>query len=148
MTERIYNQKYGDIVYTENFWSGRKTLNINGVEAIKTSKKSFSVDGKIVTVLGSYVTGVRLIIDGECVEVIKKPTWYEIVLALIPFVMNFVLIGGAVGGFLGALSGMLSILFMRKTGNIAYKVLITIAALAVSLVVGFVIALLVVALLY
>ena len=31
MNEKIQNEKYGEILYDENFWTGRKSLSVNGV---------------------------------------------------------------------------------------------------------------------
>ena len=109
----IQHPVYGKIVFNENFWSGKKTLTINDVDANPISKKEYMVNGKIVTIKGSFLMGSSLFIDGETVQLSSKPKWYEIVFAIIPFlflitwgnidslVSIFPVVGGAIGGALG-----------------------------------------------
>ena len=152
MKESIQHPVYGEIVYNESFWVGKKTLTINGVDAQPISKKEFMIDGKKIVIKGSYLTGISLYIDNETVEVSPKPKWYEVVLALLPIIFLltwgnstalcaiFPVVGGAIGGALGALGSIASLSFMKKTNSPLVKVLIGIGAFAATLFIAFALA--------
>ena len=57
MKEIVQHPIYGEIVYNESFWTGKKTLTINGVCAQPVSKKKFTVEGKKVVIIGSSLMG-------------------------------------------------------------------------------------------
>ena len=86
MKEIVQHPIYGQIVYNESFWTGKKTLTINGVCAQPVSKKEFTVEGKKVVIIGSSLMGLKLQIDNDIIEVFPKPKWYEIVFAVLPLI--------------------------------------------------------------
>jgi hypothetical protein len=55
----IQHTTYGEIIYEESIWTGKKELTVNGVKAQKTSKKTFIVDGKNAIINGSLYSGDR-----------------------------------------------------------------------------------------
>ena len=154
MTEFIHHPTYGDIVYTENFWIGKKTLTVNGLAAQQTSKKTFLIDGHQATVNGGWFTGATLTIESETIELARKPAWYEVLLAIVPllFLLTwgnvpalcaiFPVIGGAIGGGLGALAGYTSLMFMKKSSSPIARVLIGLGAFVVTVLVAFILAML------
>ena len=135
MKEFVQHPIYGEIVYNESFWTGKKTLTINGVCAQPVSKKEFTVEGKKVVIIGSSLMGLKLQIDNDIIEVSPKPKWYEIVFAVLPLIFLltwgnsitlcsiFPVVGGAIGGFLGAVGGCTSMILMKKQKNPLLKVL-------------------------
>ncbi|MDE7083466.1 MAG: hypothetical protein K2O89_07185 [Clostridia bacterium] len=125
--------------YTEGFWTGDKSLAINGEPAHKLDKKTFRRLDKIdmstgtqtytdYTVKGNYLFGVKLISDKGENLVIVKNTWYDwifIVLAYVSIIFG-ALFMGAIGGALSALTacavvfGILSV--ARSKLHVAAKV--------------------------
>ena len=152
MRESIQHPVYGEIIYNESFWVGKKTLTINGVDAQPISKKEFMIDGKKIVIKGSYLTGISLYIDNDTVEVSPKPKWYEVVLALLPIIFLltwgnstalcaiFPVIGGAIGGALGALGSITALSLIKKTKTPLIKALIGIGTFVATVLVAFALA--------
>ena len=148
MIETTQHPIYGEISYTESFWTGKKSLKFNGVEAQKLSKKTFKIGEKHVELKGNYTLGVKLLIDGETIVVSPTPKWYETALAILPIVFAltwgnsialcqiFPVMGGAIGGLLGAFFSMLSLSFMKKEKRVLVKIVIGLALFAASILVG------------
>ena len=72
-------------VYTENVWTGKKELTLDGVPLEKINKKTFSVkdaagNARPLEVKGNFLTGVTLTDNGKNI-VLAKNKWYEWVLA-------------------------------------------------------------------
>lgn len=155
MKEIVNHPTYGEIVYTESFWTGKQTLTINGTEATSVSKKSFSVDGKEAILKGNTLTGVKMLIDGDCIQLFPAPKWYELVLALLPLIflmtwgnsvtlcLIFPVVGGVIGGALGGATFALSLLFMKSAKTPLTKLLIGIAVFVIAILIAFVLALLI-----
>ncbi len=153
MRKTIQHPIYGEIVYTESAWTGKKSLTINGLAAHPISKKMFKIDDKSVTIIGNDLMGASLFIDGEIIRLSPKPKWYEILFALLPFVFLmtwgnsaslcaiFPVVGGALGGALGGISAVISLFFMKKQRYVLVKLLIGIGALVATVLIAFALAL-------
>lgn len=82
---QLIAEKDGNLYsYTENIWTGKKELTLNGVALEKRNKKVFVVnrDGaeELITVKGNFITGVTLVEgDGNNI-VLAQNKWYEWVL--------------------------------------------------------------------
>ena len=151
----INHPTYGEIVYDESFWTGKKTLTVNGTTCFAISKKEFMVGDQKVLLSGNLYLGIRLSIDQETIEISPRPAWYEIVLAILPilFLLTwgnspalcaiFPVVGGAIGGAVGAVFSLSSLLLMKKSKSPAIKLLIGVGMFALTLLVAFVLALLV-----
>ena len=50
MTVLTQHQSYGEIIYKESFWTGKKSLTINGVDAQPVSKKEFVLEEKRIII--------------------------------------------------------------------------------------------------
>ena len=62
----VTNEKYGEFVYEESFWTGKKELFLNGEKLEKSSKNVFLINnGEVVYLKGNYLTGVKLTINSE-----------------------------------------------------------------------------------
>ncbi len=150
MKQVLENEKHGNIVYEESFWTGKKSITINDVPLTKKSKNEFETqDGKAIKVVGGFFQGACLNIDGESIRVTPKIKWYEIVLAVIPFVLIMIwgnsvalckivpVVGGAIGGFISALFSCCGLFLMKSSNKIWLKILIGLAAIAVTFLVCF-----------
>ncbi len=69
MREVIQHEKLGEIVYEENFWTGKKSLQVNGVRLQKTNKKTFVTEsGEYYVINGNYIQGAVLAAGEETVR--------------------------------------------------------------------------------
>ena len=152
MKEVVQHPVYGEIIYNESFWTGKKALTVNGVDAQSVSKKEYIVNEKKALLKGNFFTGCSLHIEGETIQLLPKTKWYEIIFAVIPFLFLmiwgnsvslcaiFPVVGGALGGALGGIGAVISLFFMKKQKAPLAKVFIGIAITAVTVLVAFVIA--------
>lgn len=153
MKEVTNHPIYGEIIYNENAWSGKKTLTVRGVDATQISKKEYVINEKRAILKGSFLTGASLYIEGETIQISPKTTWYEMVLAILPFLFLitwgnnatlcsiFPVVGGAIGGALGGAALVASLLLAKKQKSPLFKVLIEIIVLTATVFVAFIIAL-------
>ncbi|MBE5731988.1 MAG: hypothetical protein E7353_03035 [Clostridiales bacterium] len=133
MTSNFKSENYGEIVYEENFWTGKRKITINGKTAEKLSKNVYRhIENDIeckICMTGNFFTGEKLTIldeknpnNSEIIQVVDGYKWYEFVCAIIGFVFviawNFVsvdiyvqfpLVGGAIGGGVSAFLAMLGL---------------------------------------
>ena len=145
MQNVVQNEKYGEIVYDENFWTGRKSITFNGEALERVSRKEFRTkSGEQVLVKGSFLTGVKLDIGGEAITVMSTVKWYEILLAIIPFILIMVwgntvalvrivpVVGGAIGGGISGLFSATSLCLMRSVKPLWLKILIGVIFIGVT----------------
>jgi len=114
--------------YTENFWTGRKELTIDGNPAEKRNKKEFVINSEIYTAKGNFLFGAKLV-SGEKEIILCKNTWWQWILIILPFAYLAIgLFGGAIGGGLSALAAMiaatLNAVIIRSEMNIVFKIML------------------------
>lgn len=153
MKETVQHSIYGEIVYNESFWTGKKALTINGVDAKPISKKEYMVNEKRAILKGSFLTGSTLLIEGETIQLSPKAKWYEIILAIIPFFFLltwgnsaslcsiFPVVGGAIGGALGGVGAVISLFLMKTQKNPIVKTVVGIIVAVATILIAFVLAL-------
>ena len=140
MKKNFNSEKYGNILYEESFWTGRKRITINGKVMKATSKTTFELQNEEeeikALIIGNLLKGMTLKVDEEKFEVYAKSSWYEYVLAFMGVVLVIVwgnsvelcsivpVIGGAIGGGISGLLAVLSLMTMKKVNNPLLKVLI------------------------
>ena len=151
MKEVINHETYGEIVYEESFWLGKKTITVNGVKAKMLSKKEFLLGEKRIFLTGDFLSGVKAQIDGQTVVITKAPKWYEIVLAIIPIILVLVwgnstalcsiipIVGGALGGAIGGIGGVLSLVYMKNEKRPLIKLLIGLLGIALTFILSYVV---------
>ena len=142
----------GDVIYEESYWTGKKTISINGKIFRKASKTTYvHTDGEkeyYITVNGSFLSGVSITFgNGFTVIVTEKPAWYEWILSGAGFLFVliwgnvpasvdiFPVIGGAIGGAIAAAIGCFSLIMMKDRKEVWQKLLIGIAGFAVTLII-------------
>ena len=153
MPTTVSHPAYGLITYEESFWTGKKIITFDGIPLQKINKTTYQYqplpadpfaspeEGAsapvTVTVKGSYVGGVSLVIGDETVTLTSKASVLDAVLGCIPGILFFVfVIGGAIGGALGAMIGMGLTLVMKTRKKTIHKILICIGISAAILAVG------------
>lgn len=154
MNKIIMHETYGKIEYNESFWTGKKELSVNDVPLQKVSKKVFSMsDGTQIAIEGNFLGGLTLNIGNERLQLTDKIKWYEIVLSIIPFILIMVwsnvpylfnifpVVGGAIGGAISAVFVVGNLFIIKNVKNIWLKIVISIAMLAATFLVCWLIAL-------
>lgn len=157
MKKIISNETYGEIVYYESPWTGKKGLTVGGTPLEKKDKNTFEreIDGtrEIFGIKGSFITGVKLLAGGQTHVLIDAPKWYEIVLPFIIFAFILVwgnivatfeilpIVGGALGGAISGLLAMVCFLIMRFVKKIYWKLLVFAACFALTVLACYLIAL-------
>lgn len=145
MKQVINHEKYGEIIYEEGFWLGKKWLTVNGVPLNKISKREFQMqDGSILKIQGNFLRGASLVIGTETINLTPKVKWYEVALCLIPFLLIMVwgnvvalceivpVVGGAIGGGISGALSFLGLVFIKNVKPIWLKILIAIAVTGVT----------------
>ncbi|MBQ9118313.1 MAG: hypothetical protein IJY11_03825 [Clostridia bacterium] len=148
MRDTIKHDVYGYITYDESFWSGKCTVQFDGQYLEKTGKKTFvkqTEDGVInVAVKGNFITGVKLVINGEELQVVPAIKWYEVVLSAAIFVLILVwgnnvalcsvvpVVGGAIGGFISALFAVLNVIIVKRIKNVWLKILVSLGMMGLT----------------
>ena len=81
MRSVIQTQKYGEIVFDESYWTGKRNLSVGGTEFKKINKKTFvgEINGERigVAISGNYISGVFIDINGEKFRVTESAKWYD-----------------------------------------------------------------------
>ena len=137
---------FGDkkISYYEDFWTGKKTIIINGQILKKVDKKTYKYEDECCWVKGNYFTGVELTIGVQRVTVVRKLTVFETILCFLPLLM--VILGGAVGGVCGGMACAFNAAFIRKNDKVILQILCSLASAVVAFVVYSIISILLIGL--
>ena len=104
------------LLYNESFWTGKRSLSVNGKAAKKIGKKLFKIDESSDSgdapslageyeIVGSFITGVTVKTPSRESVVFAKNKWYDWLMMFFPFVgiIFGVAFCGAIGGGLSAL---------------------------------------------
>ncbi len=154
MKEVINNEKFGEIIYTESAWTGKKGLVMSGKELEKVDRNSFKTeDGKMVNLTGNYFAGVKMTLDGETIILSQGLKWYDYVLSILPFVLIMIwgnsvalceivpVIGGVIGGLISAVFCFVNLFILKQLKNVWLKILVSVATLGVTFLICYLIAL-------
>ena len=131
-----------DLVYTEGFWSGKKTITYNGVELKKIEKNKFEyADGdkkEVFEIKGNSFLGVKINMFGQDVEVLRQLVWYEILLSVLVFLPG-VIFGGMIGGMIAGVLGVVNLFIIRHLDKWYLQVLTTVGILVGEVLLLFVV---------
>ena len=76
MKKEIIHEKFGKIELEESFWTGKKTLTIDGKVCTKINKKEYyyitNGEKKTVYLKGDYIRGATLTINNVEIEVFEN----------------------------------------------------------------------------
>ena len=150
----VTNEKYGEFVYEESVWTGKKELFLNGEKLEKNSKNVFFMsNGDAVYLKGNSLSGVHITINGETFILLVALKWYDILLSLLPFILVLIwgnsrglvnivpIVGGAIGGLFGGLGTGINLLLSKSIKNIWLKIVITILVTGLTFLICYLIAL-------
>ena len=140
------------------FGQARKNSSLEERNLQKSPKKTFQTnDGQILTLKGSYLSGVTL--ESNDIQVKLTPTvkWYEIVLSILPFILIMVwgnsvtlctiipVVGGAIGGAISGVAAVLNLFVIKGVNKVWLKILISVGVLILTFLICFLIALAIIA---
>ena len=141
----VNHDVYGVICLEESFWTGKKSVTINGVALkqigkMKRGQCTYEYETeegkKQATAKGAFTTGIQLTIDGETIQMDKGAAWYEVAACILMVVVMLVwgivpslytiwpILGGGLGGAFNAILALTALLVMKSTKNIALKFVI------------------------
>ncbi|MGN1295802.1 MAG: hypothetical protein ACI4U5_05280 [Bacilli bacterium] len=160
MKKAFSHSKYGNITYSETFWLGKKSISVKGRQLNKIDKVTFSgklngpeAEDAYVTIKGNILKGVKLNIDNEEIEIYPKLKPYEIIMALIPFILILIwgnsyalcsllpVVGGMIGGGISGLFSALMVVFLRKVDKLYLKIIICVVITLITFLICFLVGL-------
>ena len=160
MRSVIQTQKYGEIVFDESYWTGKRNLSVGGTEFKKINKKTFvgEINGERigVAISGNYISGVFIDINGEKFRVTESAKWYDYLIAFIWLIPYFVwanspglcailpIVGGGLGGGIAGVFAASALGVIKTNKNIAAKIGISFAFFTATILVNFLLAVLII----
>ncbi len=152
--------KNKDLVFYENFWTGKRQISYDGVELTKVAKNLFQYkNGETVEefeVKGSILYCIVIKMFGQEIELARKFTWWEIALSVLPFVacliFCFMSVHGSVwlcilsGALCGAFGGVLSYFLtylLRQVDKIYFKIIFAVLLFFASFLISYIISVLI-----
>ncbi len=152
MRKEILIDGLGILKYEESFLTGKKTVSVDGVAAVKADKHCFVLGDKSIFISGNFFSGLKLTVDGREYWVYEKTAVYEYILALLPFVFSMVwgnvpalfnifpIVAGAIGGAVTVAVGFLEIGIFRMLKKPIVKVAVSLAVFAATILLLFLLA--------
>ena len=135
----IHNTKLQDgkeVIYEESFWTGKKTITIDGKVLTRLNRKQFVYEDQTYTIKGSFLTGAKLVGTTE-IEVLPKLQKWEYILSCLPLIMIF--IGGMIGALFGCIFSVSTITVMRSKTHPVLKVLVSLLFAVLAFLAWFVV---------
>lgn len=158
MEKRFTDSTLGEIIYTESIFTGRKKITINGKEYKKQSKNVYvDESGEQVLLNGNFYQGMSLTVGGNTYQITEKLKWYDYLAFILPILFNIIwgnsvtlckiipIIGGAIGAFVCGLFGAWGLVLMKKCAKAWQKAIVFIGAFALSVLICYLLALVVLA---
>ncbi len=142
----ISHPTYGIITYEEGFWTGKKTILVDGVPLQKVNKTTYILPADpsdpesapvTFTLKGGFVGGVTMTDGSETITLSPKATTSDYVLGILPAALFFAFIlQGAIGGAIAGMMSVGGIMLMKTRPNMKQKLLISLGASAVIVAIG------------
>ena len=149
MKKIIETEKYGVIKFKESILTGKKRITIDGVQ-LKKGEEDFyygniNGDYSICKVESSVFKGVKIEVNREEFVITGMMKWYEYILVLLPFIViitwgncprlcSFVpIIGGFIGGVLSFICSLITLVYIRRSNSLVFKIVFSLIMLSFSL---------------
>lgn len=150
----VNHNELGEITFRESFWTGRKSVLINGTELKKVSKQTFvTADGREISIEGNFMRGSHARIGDEVYQLTPSAKWYEYVLSVIPFVFVMIwgnipflceivpIVGGAIGGLISGAFVVIGLFVMKSVRPIWLKIVVALLNFGVTFLLCYLVAL-------
>ena len=154
MKLELMHEQLGKIEYEESFWTGKRSVVLDGRQLEKIKSKEFlDEDGTLYKRKGNYVTGVVLETPYESIRLSPTVKWYEIALSILPFILIMVwgnseaacrvvpVVGGAIGGGISGALSYLNFVVIKGIKKIWLKILVSVGVLALTFLICYLIGL-------
>ena len=133
---KIFNYFDGkSIIYEESFWTGKKSIKIDGVELEKAGRNQFLYDGNLYKLKGNFLSGAKLVGNYGTIVLVNSLSVLDWILVFLPFILAIV--GGLAGAICGVVSMWMNALAVRQTKTTGKKVLICFGSFAVAVIAYF-----------
>ncbi len=155
MVKKFQIEGLGVVELSESFLTGKKTVWVRGQKARELDKNTYEFEGATFKVQGSALKGIYLEYNNLQYILVKKPAWYEYVLAFIPFLFAviwgnvpalceiFPVVGGFLGGAIAGAMAVFQLSVMRQIKKPILKVLVSLALTALTVFILFITAVLI-----
>lgn len=153
----VSHETYGEIVYEESFWTGKREISVGGIPLFKVRKNCYAYQcGEqtvTVDVKGSAYFGASLMIGRDEIAITPKPAWYEILLLALGFGFLFTwgnsvalcsivpIVGGAIGGAVCGFMMVLTIGLLRTVRTFGNKFAVWLGMVLATFGINFLLAL-------
>ena len=128
--------------YEENAWSGKRTIMYDGIVLTKIKRNIYEYKKDDITeqfvVKGNQLIGITINMFGQTVEIARKLTWYEIVMAILVFAPCILF--GAIGGAIGGALGFTNVVTIRQIDKWYLKVIVSVQFLVIALLLSYIVA--------
>lgn len=154
MKSTVHHVGYGQIEYSESFWTGKRSITIDGQALNKKSRNTFTLEyeGEPLEckVKGSALFGCTLYIDKDVITVSEPCKWYEVFCSALICIFVLIwgnvpalceilpIIGGAIGGAICGFAACANLLLMKQTKNVALKLAIWLVVFFLTIVACFI----------
>lgn len=145
MIKELNVEGLGNLVYEENFWTGKRTVKLNGVTLEKRNKTTFAgeVEGEsvVANLYGNWFTGLDIECGEHKVNVIPKTLPMEYFFFIVIFMLDIIwgnsielckivpVVGGAIGGAISGFGGVLTLIYSKQTNDKSNKLMIGISGI-------------------
>jgi hypothetical protein len=137
--------KHKDLYFEESFWLGKRSLTYDGETLKKTGRNTFEYGDedttKVAKIKGNQIYGLTINIFEEDITIVRKLTWYEILMSLIILLPCFLF--GAVGGLIGGIFFTIYYSFIRDINKLWVKIVLSIELAIIALILSYILAIMV-----
>ena len=134
--------KNKELCYEESFFVGKRSIKYNGIYLTKTKHNLYEYkNGEKIEqfeIKGNQLIGLTIKMFGNNIEILRKLTWYEIVMSLIVFVPCILF--GAIGGAIGGVAGIINLTIIRNVQQWWLKLIISLQFTTISLLLSYIFA--------
>ena len=150
----------GLISYEENFWTGIKSLSINGESLTKIDKTHYAYKAHdeflTIELKGNSYLGVSISFKDKKIQIIENPAWYVLAISILTFLFVIVwgssvtlckifpIVGGAIGGAISAVCAVSSVMVASKIKKPIMKILSSLGFFALCVLLCYLVALIII----
>jgi len=139
INNELTNKK--QLEYEESFWTGKKTITYDGVILSKIKHNIYEYSkGEVkeqVKIKGNQLIGITLDMFDNEIEILRKLTWYEYLMAIIVFIPCILF--GLIGGVIGGIFGFTNLVIIRQLDKLYLKIIISTQFLLIGILLSYIV---------